>query len=149
MNDLNELYQEVILDHNKSPRNFKKIANPTFKIEGFNPLCGDRFEFEFEIQNNKIIEVGFSGHGCAISKASASMMTVSIKGQTIEFAKNLFEKMRDVFTGKNINPDFGEFENLATLSGVSEFPARVKCASLPWHTMLAALNGKQINISTE
>lgn len=149
MNDLNELYQEVILDHNKSPRNFKKLENPTSTIEGFNPLCGDHYTIELKIENNIITDIGFSGAGCAISKSSASIMTSSVKGKDILFAKELFSKMIELFTGKNLNQNFTENESLASFSGVSEFPARVKCASLPWHTLIAAIDGKKENISTE
>lgn len=149
MNNLNELYQEVILDHNKSPRNFKKIENATQTIEGFNPLCGDHYTIHFEIRDGKIIDIGFEGSGCAISKASASLMTIAVKGQSIETAKSLFQKMHEIFIGKNKNIDFDELGSLASLSGVSEFPARVKCASLPWHTLNNALIGKKENITTE
>lgn len=148
MSDLNELYQEVILDHNKSPRNFNKIINPTNFIDSYNPLCGDHYQFEIKIENNIISDIGFTGSGCAISKASSSLMTSSVKGKSIEYAEKLFSQMHSMFIGKTNEIDFGENQSLIALNGVSEFPARVKCASLPWHSLIAVIKGKN-NISTE
>lgn len=149
--ELRELYQQVILDHNKSPRNFRTIEKPSFFLEGFNPLCGDNVTIYLVVDENQIIkDISFQGSGCAISKASASLMTSMIKGKSIEEAKKLFDKFHHLVTAKVdeiVNLD--ELGKLAVFSGVREFPARVKCASLPWHTMIGALVGKEEKISTE
>src|SRR3989338_3140928 len=136
-----ELYQEVILEHNKKPRNFKKLENATHAAEGYNPLCGDHFNIYLHINNdNTIDDISFEGDGCAISRASASMMTTSLKGKKIEEAKNLFEEFHRLITGK-LNPDKEPHKlgKLAIFSGIWHFPARVKCASLSWHKMKGAL----------
>lgn len=149
--ELRELYQQVILDHNKSPRNFRKIENPTYSLEGYNPLCGDNVTIYLLIdENNLIKDISFQGSGCAISKASASLMTSMLKGKSVEEAKQLFEKFHHLITAKvdeQINLD--ELGKLAVFSGVREFPARVKCASLAWHTMIGALEGKGEKVTTE
>ena len=145
-----ELYQQVILDHNKSPRNFKKLDNPTHTSEGYNPLCGDHLTVYLRVSNDNIIEeAAFIGDGCAISKASASLMTTSLKGKKVEDAKKLFEQFHELIKG-NLNPDKDKHDlgRLAIFSGIWHFPARVKCASLSWHTMKGALEKKE-SISTE
>ena len=147
---LKELYQQVILDHNKSPRNFRVIDNATQHAEGYNPLCGDRLDVYLIIKNGIVEDISFKGEGCAISKASASLMTSTLKGKTKEETEILFEKFHNLVTGKlGENPDIDELGKLAVFSGVQEFPVRVKCASLAWHTMLNALHGKEEKVSTE
>jgi len=141
--ELRELYQQVILDHNKSPRNFRKIENPTQEADGHNPLCGDTIHVYLKVEDGIIKDVSFEGKGCAISKASASLMTSMIKGKTVKEAEELFEKFHALVTGKlGENPDLDEFGKLAVFAGVQEFPVRVKCASLAWHTMYTALHHK-------
>lgn len=147
MADLRELYQEVILEHSKAPRNYRKLELADHKAEGFNPLCGDRFTVFLEMDGESIKDIGFQGSGCAISKASASMMTQSLKGKTRKEAKELFERFHDTVTGHAEHQD--NLGKLAVFAGVSEFPTRVKCATLAWHTLQAALDGKQEAVSTE
>jgi nitrogen fixation NifU-like protein len=150
MGDLRDLYQDVILEHSKAPRNFRELASANHKAEGFNPLCGDHFTVYLDLQGDSIHDITFQGSGCAISKASASMMTQSLKGKTKADAEKLFGRFHDMVTGHE--PSNGEQEELGKLtvfSGVSEFPVRVKCATLAWHTLQAALDGKQDPISTE
>ena len=145
-----ELYQQVILEHNKNPKNFKKIDNPTHKAEGYNPLCGDHLTVYLSVNPQGVIsEVSFEGSGCAISKASASMMTTSLKGKTTKEATKLFEQFHKLITGK-LNPDKDPHDlgKLAIFSGIWQYPARVKCASLSWHTMNGALNNEK-TVSTE
>ena len=145
-----ELYQQVILEHNKNPRNCKKLQNATHVAEGYNPLCGDHLKVYVHVNQNNIIEdIAFEGDGCAISKASTSMMTVSLKGKTVEEAKNLFHQFHRLITGE-LNPETEEHAlgKLAIFSGVWHFPARVKCASLAWHTMNGSLENKKM-ITTE
>ena len=139
-NELRELYQQVILDHNKSPRNFKVIENASHYSEGYNPLCGDRIDIYLDVENGIVKDISFQGKGCAISKASASLMSSMVKGKPVEEAERLFEKFHDLITGKlGDNPDTEELGKLAVFAGVRDFPARVKCASLAWHTMINAL----------
>ncbi len=148
--ELRELYQQVILDHNKSPRNFRKIENPTQMAEGFNPLCGDHIDIFLFVEDGIVKDVSFQGSGCAISKASASLMTSIVKGKSIEEAEKLFERFHDLVTGKlGDNPQIEDLGKLAVFAGVREFPARVKCASLAWHTMINALNNKDEKVTTE
>lgn len=150
MSDLRELYQEVILEHNKKPRNFRSLSGPTHKAEGYNPLCGDRLTLYLLLEGDRIQDIGFQGSGCAISKASASMMTSSIKGKTKAEAGRLFEKFHQMLSGKSVTPEAKEqLGKLAVFSGVCEFPVRVKCATLPWHTLRAGLEGKIERVSTE
>jgi nitrogen fixation protein NifU and related proteins len=146
MPDLRELYQETILEHSKAPRNYRELANANHKAEGFNPLCGDHFTVYLDVEGDSIRDISFQGSGCAISKASASMMTQSVKGKTLEEAEKLFERFHKLVTG---NPGAGELGKLAAFSGVSEYPVRVKCATLAWHTLHAALEGKQESVTTE
>lgn len=148
--ELRELYQQVILDHNKSPRNFRKIENATQFAEGYNPLCGDHIDIFLLIEDGIVKDVSFKGEGCAISKASASLMTSIMKEKKVEEAEKLFEKFHDLVTGKlGENPDIDELGKLAVFAGVQEFPVRVKCASLAWHTMMNALHGKDHKVTTE
>ena len=149
--ELRELYQQVILDHNKSPRNFRLIDHPTNHAEGYNPLCGDNINVFLSVNDNGIIEdISFQGSGCAISKASASLMTSILKGKRVEEAEKLFEKFHSLVTGKlGDNPDIDDLGKLAVFAGVQEFAVRVKCASLSWHTMMNALKGNQEKVTTE
>ena len=150
MAELRDLYQEVILEHSKAPRNFKKLANANHRAEGFNPLCGDRFTIYLDLDGDKVRDVSFEGSGCAISKASASMMTQSVKGKTIAEAEQLFDNFHKfVTTQHHSEGDSAEMGKLAVFSGVAEFPARVKCATLAWHTLQAALEDKQEPVATE
>ncbi len=147
MPDLRDLYQEVILDHSKNPRNFRKLVEADRTAEGFNPLCGDHFQLYLRMEGERIADLSFEGVGCALSKASASMMTASLKGKTMTEAEALFARFHDMVLGNN---DHGEdLGKLAVFSGVSEYPVRVKCVSLAWHTLIAALQGKQEAVSTE
>ena len=146
-----ELYQQVILEHNKNPRNFKKLDPNTHNAEGYNPLCGDHLHVYLNISaDKKIADIAFVGDGCAISKASASMMGESLKGKTVDEAKLLFEQFNKLITGK-LNPDKDKnvLGKLAIFSGIWHFPARVKCASLCWHTVKAAMDKEQKPVSTE
>jgi nitrogen fixation NifU-like protein len=147
MSDLTDLYQEVILDHNRRPRNFRTIASPSHHAEGYNPLCGDRLNLYVQVNGDTITDVAFEGSGCAISKASASLMTDALKGKTVSEANSLFERFHRVVTTPPDQPveDLGK---LSVLAGVREFPVRVKCASLAWHTLKAALDREQTT-STE
>lgn len=147
MDELRELYQEVILDHNKNPKNFRELQKATHSLEGYNPLCGDRVHVFLKVEDGRIADVGFTGSGCAISKASASVMTTEIKGKTLEESKELFKKFQKVITGADA--DISKLGKLAVFAGVREFPVRVKCAALAWHTLLAALEKKDDPVSTE
>jgi nitrogen fixation protein NifU and related proteins len=149
MSDLSELYQEVILDHNRRPRNFRAIDNASRTQEGFNPLCGDRLTLYVKMDGDVITDVAFQGSGCAISKASASLMTEALKGKTVAEARTMFDRFHDMVTSSPDAPppDLGK---LSVLSGVREFPTRVKCASLAWHTLKAAVaGGDDRPVSTE
>ena len=147
MSELNDLYQEVILDHNRRPHNFRIIDNASAKQEGYNPLCGDRLTLYLKVADGVISDVAFEGAGCAISKASASMMTDAIKGRTVAEADALFERFHRMVTTP---PDRAveDLGKLSSLAGVREFPVRVKCASLAWHTLKAAMAQKP-TVSTE
>lgn len=153
MSEINELYQELILEHNRSPRNYKKIDKPSHFADGYNPLCGDHYTVYLKVSNNVIEDIGFEGSGCAISKSSASMMTTSVKGRSVQEAKELFEKFHSLITtkiGDEIPEDkIEELGSLGALIGVREFPARIKCASLAWHALNAALNNQNNAISIE
>ena len=142
MTDLNDLYQEVILDHNKRPRNFRKIEAPSHHADGYNPLCGDKLSLTMQVEENSIADVAFLGSGCAISKASASLMTDAVKGKSVAEARSLFERFHRMVTTPPDAPveDMGK---LSVLAGVREFPVRVKCASLAWHTLKAALDREE------
>jgi nitrogen fixation protein NifU and related proteins len=151
MGDLRDLYQEVILDHSRRPRNFGELAGANRRAEGYNPLCGDRETVYVRLENEVLKDVGFRGSGCAISTASASMMTDSVKGKTRAEAEALFTRFHDLITGRDGESDSAKSDlgKLAVFSGVREFPVRVKCATLPWHTLKAALDGEQTTVSTE
>jgi nitrogen fixation NifU-like protein len=148
MADLRDLYQDVILEHSKKPRNFHALPDANRSAEGFNPLCGDHFTIYLAVAGDHIRDIAFQGSGCAISKASASMMTQALKGKSTEEAEALFERFHDVVTGARA-ADPEQLGKLAVFSGVSEFPVRVKCATLAWHALRAALQGAQQAVSTE
>jgi nitrogen fixation protein NifU and related proteins len=149
MPDLRELYQELILEHSKKPRNYREMPNANRKVEGFNPLCGDHFTVFMEVEGDTVRDISFQGSGCALSKASASMMTQILKGKSKDDAEKLFERFHNMVTGTGGNENPEDLGKLAVFSGVSEFPVRVKCASLAWHAMKAALEGAAQEISTE
>jgi len=150
MSELRELYQELILDHSKKPRNFRVLEKATHKSEGYNPLCGDRITVYLQIEGDTIRDVGFQGSGCAISKASTSMMTDHLKGKTKTEAQKLFKNFHNMLTAEGgAEADKDLLGKLAVFSGVSEFPVRVKCATLPWHTLRAGLEGSAQTVSTE
>ena len=149
MSDLRELYQQVILDHNKNPRNFHEMANATRRVDGYNPLCGDHYTVFLQLDGDTIKDVSFTGNGCAISKASASVMSSTVKGKSKHEAEELFETFHRLVTGEARDANSDNLGRLAAFSGVSEFPARVKCATLAWHTMKSALEGKDENVTTE
>jgi len=149
MSELSELYQQVILDHNKKPRNFRKIEAPTHTAEGHNPLCGDQLTIYLDVENDDVRDVSFEGSGCAISKAAASMMTQAVKGKTRQQVEELFKEFHEMVTGESDEAEPGAgLGNLKIFEGVREFPVRVKCATLPWHTLHAALNKHEL-VSTE
>jgi nitrogen fixation protein NifU and related proteins len=144
MSELSELYQQVILDHNKKPRNFQKLEGANRTAEGFNPLCGDQLTVYLLMDEGAVREVSFVGSGCAISKASASMMTQAVKGKTREEARALFEEFHRMVTGElDAEAEPNHLGRLKIFAGVRDYPARVKCASLPWHTLHAALEGEE------
>ncbi len=146
MNDLRDLYQQLILDHNQSPQNFRDMEDATSKVDGHNPLCGDEITLYLKVIDNTIEDISFKGSGCAISKASASIMTTLIKGKTVAEAEGLFTRFHTMITTGKISGDMGK---LAVLAGVYKFPARVKCAVLSWHTMNNALHNKTELTTTE
>jgi nitrogen fixation protein NifU and related proteins len=149
MSELSDLYQEVILDHNRRPRNFRTIDDASRKQEGYNPLCGDRLILYVRLDGDRISDVAFQGSGCAISKASASLMTEALKGKTVAEARELFEKFHEMVTSSP-DTDPADLGKLSVLSGVREYPTRVKCASLAWHTLKAAVSGEtDAPVSTE
>jgi nitrogen fixation NifU-like protein len=147
VNDLEDLYQQVILDHNKRPRNFRAMQHGS-KAEGYNPLCGDRLTVYLRVEDGRIADVSFEGSGCAISKASASLMTETVKGKTLEDAQALFDRFQQMITRAPDAPveDLGK---LSVFAGVRQFPVRVKCASLAWHTLRAAADAREEVVSTE
>lgn len=142
MAELQDLYQEVILEHSKHPRNYRTIEAANHTAEGYNPLCGDHFTVYVDVAEGRIRDIAFQGSGCAISKASASMMTQAVKGKPTAEAEELLNKFHHVVTGKN-GTESSDLGKLAAFAGVSEFPVRVKCATLAWHTLRAALHGEQ------
>ncbi|MCC6751933.1 MAG: SUF system NifU family Fe-S cluster assembly protein [Deltaproteobacteria bacterium] len=154
--DLRDLYQEMILDHNKRPRNYRALECATCHADGYNPLCGDQVTIYLDLEGGVVKDIGFVGSGCAISKASASMMTESLKGKTLAEVEDLFERFHQLVTGEPCKSceraeaqphvDLGKLE---AFSGVSEYPARVKCATLPWHTLQAALRHEGAPVTTE
>lgn len=150
MNDLRDLYEELILDHNRHPRNYNKVpVGSNYQSHGLNPLCGDDITVYLTVQDGIIKDAGFKGHGCAISTASASLMTEGLKGKSVAEAKELFQRMHKLLTKEDGGAlDLEKLGKLQALAGVHQFPARVKCATLAWHTMMAALKGKE-TVSTE
>ena len=149
MSSLSELYQEILLEHNSKPRNFRKLDQPSHTADGYNPLCGDQISLYLQVEDGVITDVGFQGSGCAISRASASMMTQSIKGQKLEDAESVFDQFHRMLTEVDAELDYDQLGDLETLAGVSEFPTRIKCAILAWHTLKAALAGSGDGITTE
>ena len=151
MADLLELYQEVILDHSKKPRNYRVLEGANHHAEGYNPLCGDRVTIYLKTENGRISDVSFQGSGCAISTSSASLLTETLKGKTLDEANAMFEKFHALVTGEpngKLAAD-APLGKLAVFSGVAEFPMRVKCATLAWHTLRSALKGEEKTVSTE
>jgi nitrogen fixation protein NifU and related proteins len=151
MSDLRELYQEQILDHNKQPRNFRQIAEATAHAEGHNRSCGDQLTVYLKLNEDVIEDISFEGKGCAISKASASMMTAALKGKTVAEAETLFETFHDMVASEEEleEEELEQLGKLAAFAGVREYPSRVKCASLAWHTLHAALDNPEATVSTE
>jgi nitrogen fixation protein NifU and related proteins len=149
MSELSELYQQVILDHNKKPRNFRKLETANHTAEGYNPLCGDQLTIYVNLAGDAVQEIAFEGSGCAISKAAASMMTQAVKGKSKEQVEELFREFHSMVTGElDEETQENSLGNLRIFAGVRDFPVRVKCATLPWHTMHAALNNEE-RVSTE
>jgi nitrogen fixation NifU-like protein len=149
MSDLRDLYQELILDHNRRPRNFGRLDAANRSAEGYNPLCGDKVTVYLKMENDSVKDVRFEGAGCAISKASASVMTESVKGMSRSQVEALFKKFHELVTGRPTADGAEGLGKLAAFSGVAEYPTRVKCATLAWHTLRAALSGADKTISTE
>jgi nitrogen fixation NifU-like protein len=149
--ELRDLYQQVILDHNRKPRNFRRLADASRGAEGYNPLCGDRVTVEIALEGDVIRDVAFQGSGCAISRASASLMTADLKGKTAAEAEETFTRFRAMLTEEAADAagDEARLGKLAVLAGVREFPSRIKCATLPWHTLHAALVGAREPVTTE
>ena len=144
--DLNDLYQQVILDHSKSPRNYTRLEGANRTAQGHNPLCGDHVTMYLHLDGNTVKDISWQGSGCAISRASASILTTAVKGKSIAEVKSLFAQVHDMVTTGKSNGDLGK---LAVFAGVHKFPARVKCAILPWHAAVAAVEGKSEPVSTE
>ena len=149
MADLRELYQQIILDHNRAPRNFKLLEDANHEAAGDNPLCGDKIHVYLRVEDGVIQDVGFQGSGCAISKASTSLMTAAVKGRTTDEAEDLFQRFHAMVTGPENEVNRQALGKLGAFGGVRQFPARVKCASLPWHTLRAALENSKAAVSTE
>jgi nitrogen fixation protein NifU and related proteins len=150
MSELQDLYQEVILDHNRKPRNFRKLPQATQYAEGVNPLCGDAMRVELRVEDGVIRDIAFQGSGCAISKASASLMTAHLHGKAVAEAQDIFGRFHTMVTGAaGLADPAGALGKLAVFAGVREFPSRIKCATLPWHTVRAALTGQAEPVTTE
>jgi nitrogen fixation protein NifU and related proteins len=147
--NLDALYQEVILDHNRKPRNFREIENADRRIEGRNPLCGDHVTVWLKLDGERVADISFKGTGCAVSKSSASLMTSAIKGKTVAEAHALFDRFHDMVTGKLADGERETMGSLAALGGVSKFPVRVKCASLAWHAMKSGLDQGPAEVTTD
>ena len=151
MSELEDLYQEMVIDHNSRPRNFRKPEGANRSVEGYNPLCGDRLTIYLKVEGDVIADIGFQGSGCAISRASSSMMTEGVKGKSVAEVEEIFDLFHQMITrdpGSDFDPD-EKLGDLEILSGVSQFPVRVKCAILSWHTLRAALEGHEEPVSTE
>ena len=149
MSSLGDLYQEILLEHNSRPRNFRKLEDADRSADGYNPLCGDKVELFLKLDDEIISDVAFQGSGCAISRASASMLTQSIKGQSVEKAHEIFDAFHNMLTDPSAEVDYDLLDDLESLSGVSDFPTRIKCAVLAWHTLRAALDGQPEAVMTE
>jgi nitrogen fixation NifU-like protein len=149
MSELRELYQEVILDHNRKPRNFRRLEDASRTAHGENPLCGDRLTVFLKLEDGVVRDVAFQGSGCAISRAAASLMTTSVIGKAVGDAETLFRRVQAMLTGEGNGVRPGDLGKLAVFAGVREFPSRVKCATLAWHTLHAALAGTADPVSTE
>lgn len=149
MSDLSDLYQEILLEHNSKPRNFRKLDDATLSVEGYNPLCGDQYTLYLKMDGDVISDIGFQGAGCAISKASGSMLTQRLKGKSVQEAAAVFDQFHKMLTQRDAEVDYEILEDLELLSGVAEYPTRIKCAILVWHTLHAALEGQEEVITTE
>ncbi len=149
MPGLSDLYQEILLEHNSKPRNFRKVEDASRTAEGYNPLCGDQITLYLKLVDGVVEDVGFQGVGCAISRASASMMTQSIKGKSLDEANVIFGAFHDMITRPDAEPDYEILGDLETLAGINEYPTRIKCAIIPWHTMRSALSGEGEKVTTE
>lgn len=151
MDDLRDLYQDIILDHNRSPRNFRVMEDATHRVEGFNPLCGDHYTVYLKMEGDIVSDVSFEGTGCAISKASASVMTTALKGKTRSDADALFEKFHELVMRKEdvTEEELEDLGKVGAFVGVRDYPMRVKCATLAWHTMHSALDGDATTVTTE
>ncbi len=149
MSNLHELYQEILLEHNNKPRNFRRLEDANRQADGYNPLCGDQIAIYLRVEDDIIADVGFQGVGCAISRASASMLTQSIKGQTLARAGEIFAGFHTMITELDAAVDYDALGDLEMLSGVAAFPTRIKCAILPWHTLNAAIEGREAPVTTE
>ena len=149
MSDLRELYQEVILDHNRSPRNRGRLEFPTGSAEGHNPLCGDNITVTLRTENDLVTDIAFDGAGCALSTASASLMTLAVKGRTVQEAESIFREFQSLVTDSQDEREHPDLGDLEVLAGVRAYPVRIKCATLPWHTLNAALTGQQAEVTTE
>ena len=149
MSNLHELYQEILLEHNNKPRNYRKMEDANRQADGYNPLCGDQITLYLKLEDDVIADVAFQGVGCAISRASASMLTQSIKGETLAKAEEIFNGFHALITDPDADVDYDLLGDLEMLSGVSAFPTRIKCAVLAWHTLNAAIEGKGDSVTTE
>lgn len=142
--DLSDLYQEILLEHNRRPRNFRTLDDPTHQADGFNPLCGDQISLQLKVGDDKVDDVGFQGHGCAISRASASLLTQAVKGATSEETMAMFDEFHKMLTEPDAELDIDLLGDLEMLAGVIAYPTRIKCAILAWHTLKAAMDGKTV-----
>lgn len=149
MSNLHDLYQEILLEHNNKPRNFRKLEDANRQADGYNPLCGDQITLFLKVEDDVIADVAFQGVGCAISRASASMLTQSVKGETLAKAEEIFDGFHALITDPDADVDYDLLGDLEMLSGVSAFPPRIKCAVLAWHTLNAAIEGKEDSVTTE
>ena len=149
MSGLSDLYQEILLEHNNKPRNFRRVEDASSTAEGYNPLCGDQITLYLKVVDDVVEDVGFQGVGCAISRASASMMTQSIKGRKLAEAHEIFDAFHRMITEPDTEPDYDTLGDLETLAGVNEYPTRIKCAILAWHTMRSALHDEGETVTTE
>lgn len=149
MSNLNELYQEILLEHNNKPRNYRRLPDANRQADGYNPLCGDRITLYLRVEDDVIADAGFQGVGCAISRASASLLTQSVKGRTLAWAAELFDGFHAMLTEPEAEVDYDALGDLEMLSGVAAYPTRIKCAILPWHTLNAAMEGQEGSVTTE